>query len=301
MKADELPEFIGENGHFSTIFDFSAHCLSDGEHGWYDAPKMEFSKWRKAIFQSQMETQKYGFKANIIENHDEPRGVSRFLPAYAQTSAGTKMLGTVNLLLRGIPFIYQGQEIGMKNAKWNSIDEFDDISTKDQYQIAREAGLSDREAMEACNRMSRDNARTPMQWTSGENAGFTKGTAWLKINPDYKEINVEDQENNPDSVLNYYRKLVALRKSDEFKNVFTYGEFIPEYEEMDDILAFYRTDAATSILVVANFGTDAASIELKGNVKRVLMSNQKNETVDYTKNRLNLKSCEVVVLEMKME
>ena len=301
MKADELPEFIGENGHFSTIFDFSAHCLSDGEHGWYDAPKMEFSKWRKAIFQSQMETQKYGFKANIIENHDEPRGVSRFLPAYAQTPAGTKMLGTVNLLLRGIPFIYQGQEIGMKNAKWNSIDEFDDISTKDQYQIAREAGLSDREAMEACNRMSRDNARTPMQWTSGENAGFTKGTAWLKINPDYKEINVEDQENNPDSVLNYYRKLVALRKSDDFKAVFTYGEFIPEYEEMDDILAFYRTDAATSILVVANFGTDAASIELKGNVKRVLMSNQKNETVDYTKNRLNLKSCEVVVLEMKME
>ena len=301
MKADELPEFIGENGHFSTIFDFSAHCLSDGEHGWYDAPKMEFSKWRKAIFQSQLETQKYGFKANIIENHDEPRGVSRFLPAYAQTPAGTKMLGTVNLLLRGIPFIYQGQEIGMKNAKRNRIDEFDDISTKDQYQIAREAGLSDREAMEACNRMSRDNARTPMQWTSGENAGFTKGTAWLKINPDYKEINVEDQENNPDSVLNYYRKLVALRKSDEFKNVFTYGEFIPEYEEMDDILAFYRTDAATSILVVANFGTDAASIELKGNVKRVLMSNQKNETVDYTKNRLNLKSCEVVVLEMKME
>ena len=301
MKEDELPEFIGENGHFSTIFDFSAHCLSDGEHGWYDAPKMEFSKWRKAIFQSQMETQKYGFKANIIENHDEPRGVSRFLPAYAQTPEGTKMLGTVNLLLRGIPFIYQGQEIGMKNAKWNSIDEYDDISTKDQYQIARKAGLSDQEALEVCNRMSRDNARTPMQWTSGENAGFTKGTAWLKINPDYKEINVEDQENNPDSVLNYYRKLVALRKSDEFKNVFTYGEFIPEYEEMDDILAFYRTDAATSILVVANFGTDAASIELKGNVKRVLMSNQKNETVDYTKNRLNLKSCEVVVLEMKME
>lgn len=301
MKADELPEFIGENGHFSTIFDFSAHCLSDGEHGWYDAPKMEFSKWRKAIFQSQMETQKYGFKANIIENHDEPRGVSRFLPAYAQILAGTKMLGTVNLLLRGIPFIYQGQEIGMKNAKWNSIDEFDDISTKDQYQIARKAGLSDREAMEACNRMSRDNARTPMQWTSGENAGFTKGTAWLKINPDYKEINVEDQENNPDSVLNYYRKLVALRKSDDFKAVFTYGEFIPEYEEMDDILAFYRKDAAKCILVAANFGTDVASIELKGDVKKVLLSNQTDGTVDYTKNRMNLKSCEVVVLEMKME
>ena len=301
MKEDELPEFIGENGHFSTIFDFSAHCLSDGEHGWYDAPKMEFSKWRKAIFQSQMETQKYGFKANIIENHDEPRGVSRFLPAYAQTPEGTKMLGTVNLLLRGIPFIYQGQEIGMKNAKWNSIDEYDDISTKDQYQIARKAGLSDQEALEVCNRMSRDNARTPMQWTSEENAGFTKGTAWLKINPDYKEINVEDQENDPDSVLNYYRKLVALRKSDEFKNVFTYGEFISEYEEMDHIQAFYRKDATTRILVAANFGTDAAGIELKGDVKKVLLSNQKDETADYKENRLNLKSCEVVVLEMEME
>ena len=301
MKEDELPEFIGENGHFSTIFDFSAHCLSDGEHGWYDAPKMEFSKWRKAIFQSQMETQKYGFKANIIENHDEPRGVSRFLPAYAQTPEGTKMLGTVNLLLRGIPFIYQGQEIGMKNAKWNSIDEYDDISTKDQYQIARKAGLSDQEALEVCNRMSRDNARTPMQWTSEENAGFTKGTAWLKINPDYKEINVENQENDPDSVLNYYRKLVALRKSDEFKNVFTYGEFIPEYEEMDHIQAFYRKDAAKCILVAANFGTDAAGIELKGDVKKVLLSNQKDETAVYKENRLNLKSCEVVVLEMEME
>ena len=301
MKEDELPEFIGENGHFSTIFDFSAHCLSDGKHGWYDAPKMEFSKWRKAIFQSQMETQKYGFKANIIENHDEPRGVSRFLPAYAQTPEGTKMLGTVNLLLRGIPFIYQGQEIGMKNAKWNSIDEYDDISTKDQYQIARKAGLSDQEALEVCNRMSRDNARTPMQWTSEENAGFTKGTAWLKINPDYKEINVENQENDPDSVLNYYRKLVALRKSDEFKNVFTYGEFIPEYEEMDHIQAFYRKDAAKCILVAANFGTDAAGIELKGDVKKVLLSNQKDETAVYKENRLNLKSCEVVVLEMEME
>ena len=300
-KDEEIPDFIGDNGYFSSMFDFEETIWGASDKGWYDCKQITPDAYKKCCFTTQRKIGDIGFVSNIIENHDEPRGVSRFLPAYAQTPAGTKMLGTVNLLLRGIPFIYQGQEIGMKNAKWNSIDEFDDISTKDQYQIAREAGLSDREAMEACNRMSRDNARTPMQWTSGENDGFTKGTAWLKINPDYKEINVEDQENNPDSVLNYYRKLVALRKSDEFKNVFTYGEFIPEYEEMDDILAFYRTDAATSILVVANFGTDAASIELKGNVKRVLMSNQKNETVDYTKNRLNLKSCEAVVLDMEME
>lgn len=116
MKEGELAEFIGEGGHFSTIFDFSAHSLSDGEHGWYDAPRIDFKKWRETVIDSQLTVQECGFEANIIENHDEPRGVSRFLPEYARTPAGTKMLGTVSILLRGIPFIYQGQEIGMQNA-----------------------------------------------------------------------------------------------------------------------------------------------------------------------------------------
>lgn len=299
MKPDELPEFIGETGHFSTIFDFSAHTLTDGEHGWYDAPKLEFTKWRAAIIQAQLETQKYGFKANIIENHDEPRGASRFLPSYAQTPDGIKMLGTISLLLRGIPFIYQGQEIGMRNAKWNSMEEFDDISTKDQYHTAREAGLSDQEALEVCSRMSRDNARTPMQWTSGENGGFTKGTPWLKVNPLFKDVNVEAQEQDPDSVLNYYRKLVALRKSDELKEVFTYGEFLPEYENVDGVMAFYRKDESKCILVAANFGKDAATIKLKSEIEKVWLSNRIDGTVDCEKDSLNLRSCEVVVLELE--
>ena len=299
MKPDELPEFIGETGHFSTIFDFSAHTLTDGEHGWYDAPKLEFAKWRATIIQAQLETQKYGFKANIIENHDEPRGASRFLPSYAQTPDGIKMLGTISLLLRGIPFIYQGQEIGMRNAKWNSMEEFDDISTKDQYHTAREVGLSDQEALEVCSRMSRDNARTPMQWTSGENGGFTKGTPWLKVNPLFKDVNVEAQEQDPDSVLNYYRKLVALRKSDELKEVFTYGEFLPEYENVDGVMAFYRKDESKCILVAANFGKDAATIKLKSEIEKVWLSNRINGTVDCEKDSLNLRSCEVVVLELE--
>ena len=299
MKPDELPEFIGETGHFSTIFDFSAHTLTDGEHGWYDAPKLEFAKCRATIIQAQLETQKYGFKANIIENHDEPRGASRFLPSYAQTPDGIKMLGTISLLLRGIPFIYQGQEIGMKNAKWNSMEEFDDISTKDQYHTAREAGLSDQEALEVCSRMSRDNARTPMQWTSGENGGFTKGTPWLKVNPLFKDVNVEAQEQDPDSVLNYYRKLVALRKSDELKEVFTYGEFLPEYENVDGVMAFYRKDESKCILVAANFGKDAATIKLKSEIEKVWLSNRIDGTVDCEKDSLNLRSCEVVVLELE--
>ena len=299
MKPDELPEFIGETGHFSTIFDFSAHTLTDGEHGWYDAPKLEFAKWRATIIQAQLETQKYGFKANIIENHDEPRGASRFLPSYAQTPDGIKMLGTISLLLRGIPFIYQGQEIGMRNAKWNSMEEFDDISTKDQYHTAREAGLSDQEALEVCSRMSRDNARTPMQWTSGENGGFTKGTPWLKVNPLFKDVNVEAQEQDPDSVLNYYRKLVALRKSDELKEVFTYGEFLPEYENVDGVMACYRKDESKCILVAANFGKDAATIKLKSEIEKVWLSNRIDGTVDCEKDSLNLRSCEVVVLELE--
>ncbi len=299
MKPDELPEFIGETGHFSTIFDFSAHTLTDGEHGWYDAPKLEFSKWRAAIIQAQLETQKYGFKANIIENHDEPRGASRFLPSYAQTPDGIKMLGTISLLLRGIPFIYQGQEIGMRNVKWSSMEEFNDISTKDQYHTAREAGLSDQEALEVCSRMSRDNARTPMQWTSGENGGFTKGTPWLKVNPLFKDVNVEAQEQDPDSVLNYYRKLVALRKSDELKEVFTYGEFLPEYENVDGVMAFYRKDESKCILVAANFGKDAATIKLKSEIEKVWLSNRIDGTVDCEKDSLNLRSCEVFVLELE--
>ena len=299
MKPDELPEFIGETGHFSTIFDFSAHTLTDGEHGWYDAPKLEFAKWRATIIQAQLETQKYGFKANIIENHDEPRGASRFLPSYAQTPDGIKMLGTISLLLRGIPFIYQGQEIGMRNAKWSSMEEFNDISTKDQYHTAREVGLSDQEALEVCSRMSRDNARTPMQWTSGENGGFTKGTPWLKVNPLFKDVNVEAQEQDPDSVLNYYRKLVALRKSDELKEVFTYGEFLPEYENVDGVMAFYRKDESKCILVAANFGKDAATIKLKSEIEKVWLSNRIDGTVDCEKDSLNLRSCEVVVLELE--
>lgn len=294
MKEGELPEFIGDDGHFSTIFDFSAHSLSDGEHGWYDAPPIDFKRWRKTVMDSQMEVQKSGFEANIIENHDEPRGVSRFLPDYAKNSDGAKMLGTVSLLLRGIPFIYQGQEIGMQNAVWNSIDEFDDISTKDQYHIAREAGLSDEEALEVCSRMSRDNARTPMQWCGEKNAGFTTGTPWLKVNSNYPEINVEKQEKDADSVLNYYRRLVAVRKSPEYKNVFTYGEFEPEYADTDTVMAYYRFDGEKRMLVVANFGKDAVELKLRHPVKNIVLSNKNRKRAE---SALKLESLEVLVLE----
>lgn len=298
MHPEELPEFIGDDGHFSTIFDFSAHMLSQGDRAWYNCPEVSFTTWRDTIFESQLNVQKYGFEANIIENHDEPRGASRFLPEYAQTPAGTKMLGTVSILLRGIPFIFQGQEIGMQNAIWNSVDEYNDINTLDQYHIAREAGLSDEEALKACSKMSRDNARTPVQWSSEKNAGFTTGTPWLKVNSNYKEINVAAQEKDPNSVLNYYRKLVALRKSFEYKEVFTYGTFVPAYQDMDDIMAYYRVDETRRILVAANFGINTTDLILDYSVKEVLLSNKTDEKVLLQTDTISLNSCEVVVLEL---
>lgn len=297
MKKGELQKFIGKDGYFSTIFDFSAHCLSDGKHGWYDAPQIDFKEWRETVINSQLEVQKCGFEANIIENHDEPRGASRFLPEYAVNPDGIKMLGTINILLRGIPFIYQGQEIGMQNAVWNSIEEYDDINTKDQYDIARKAGLTDQEALAACGRMSRDNARTPVQWSHTENAGFTVGTPWLKVNSNYKEINVEDQEKDEDSILNYYRRLIRLRKSEEFREIFTYGEFVPVYHDTENIMAYYRLDGDRRILVAANFEKEAAEIEFEYPIKKMILSNQKGVEIEEGKRGLRLESCQVVILE----
>ncbi len=296
IGVEDLPDFIGENGHFSTIFDFSAHMLSDGEHGWYDAPPISFDAWKKAITDSQMRVQNVGFEANIIENHDEPRGVSRFLPDYAQNADGAKMLGTVSVLLRGIPFIYQGQEIGMQNARFNSVDEFDDISTKDQYRMAREAGLSDAEALAVCSTMSRDNARTPMQWKDAPQAGFTSGTPWLKVNDNYPVINVEKEEGQPDSVLHYYRELIALRKSGEYRELFTYGKFEPAYENADHVMAYYRILQGRRVLVAANFGTDTIELDWEVPAKKVLLSNKKRTNAE---NKLILEKCEVFVTECK--
>ena len=302
MHEEELGEFIGEDGHFSTMFDFSAHCLSEGEHGWYDAPDIDFKEWKETLIQSQLKLQKVGFEANIIENHDEARGVSRFLPEHARNAAGTKMLGTINLLLRGIPFIYQGQEIGMQNCIWETIEECDDISMKDQYQTALEAGLTREEALQTCARFSRDNARTPMQWSGEKYAGFTQGKPWLKVNPNYTEINVEAQQKAEDSVLHYYQELIALRKSEEWKETFTYGIFAPAYEQQENVMAFYRIlDGSAGkkalekrVLIAANFGKETVELPLEYPVKQTLLTNLPQNSASET---LKLAGCGVMVLE----
>lgn len=296
MKEDELREFIGDNGHFSTMFDFSAAVLSGGEKGWHTAGEISFEEWRSALFASQMEGQKVGFKANIIENHDEPRGASRYLPDHARNTRGIQMLGTTSVLLRGIPFLYQGQELGMTNCLFDSIEEYDDISTKDQYKVALEAGLTEADALKAVARFSRDNSRTPMQWSDEENAGFTCGKPWLKVNPNYTQVNAAREEKDKDSVLHYYRQLLALRKSDAYRETFTYGEFRPAFEEEKDIFAFYRITPEQKILVAANYGTVERTLVLPSGIKKQLLCN--NGRINAAGSRIGLGSCDAIVLEL---
>lgn len=294
MKKDELVEFVGENGHFSTMFDFSAHSLSFGEHGWYDSKPIQFEDFKRVLFHSQLECQDVGFLANIIENHDEPRGVNRYLPDYAQNADGTKMLGTISILLRGIPFLYQGQEIGMQNCPMDSINEYDDISTHGEYQMALSAGLTNEEALKACYLNSRDNARTPVQWDDTENAGFTTGKPWLKVNPNYKEINVKKQLADEDSVLSYYKKLLVLRKSEEWKEVFTYGNFVPLFENEENIFAYERVLDDKSAIIIANFGEEAKTLQFDNMASRSVLLNNK-ETVQVNDNQITLQPCQVIV------
>lgn len=296
MKKDELIEFVGENGHFSTMFDFSAHSLSFGEHGWYDSQPIQFNDFRNALFHSQLECQDVGFLANIIENHDEPRGVNRYLPDYAQNDAGTKMLGTISVLLRGIPFIYQGQEIGMKNCPMNSIEEYDDISTHGEYKIALEAGLSEEEALRICYINSRDNARTPMQWDNSKNAGFTTGTPWLKVNPNYQSINVKDQLADETSVLAYYKKLLSLRKSEEYKEVFTYGTFTPLFENEENIFAYERKLNDKSVMVLANFGSKEAVLHFEKTACLSILLNNLAEPI-VKDDEITLLPCQVIAVQ----
>ena len=296
-KPEDIPAFIGDNGYFSTMFDFNETIFGSSEKGWYDQTPITPNDYRSCCFASQKKIGDIGMLSNIIENHDEPRGVSRFLPEYARNADGAKMLGTVSLLLRGIPFIYQGQEIGMQNVSFGRIEDYDDISTIDQYHIAREAGLSHEEALSVCEKMSRDNARTPVQWNGEEHAGFTTGTPWLKVNPNYKKINVADQEKDENSVLHYYRKLVAARKSDAYREVFTYGEFVPVYEDSDSVMAYYRVLGEKRILVAANFGKERVEIPLEYPVKQIVLSNKAGVS-SIKENLLTLQSCEVIVLQM---
>lgn len=293
-KPEEISDFIGENGYFSSMFDFNETICGGSEKGWYDARQITPEEYKTCCFEAQKKAGQIGFLSNIIENHDEPRGVSRYLPQGDCTVKSKKMLAALNFMLRGIPFIYQGQELGMENVPFASIDEIDDISTLDEYQTALNAGLSPEEALKAVSRFSRDNARTPMQWSADKHAGFTTGTPWLKVNPNYTTINAASQQNDKGSVKNFYKQLIALRKHPEYKNTIVYGTLEPVWEDQKNLMAYYRKEDKI-LLVIGNYQKEEQAVHLPQTYKRILLNN--DSTLRQTDNILYLSGYQVVILE----
>ncbi len=294
-NPEEIPDFIGENGYFSSMFDFNETIFGNSDKGWYDARPITPDDYKRCCFESQAKIGETGFLSNIIENHDEPRGVSRYIPEGECSVQSKKMLAALNFMLRGLPFIYQGQELGMENVPFSSIDEIDDISTLDEYQVALDAGLTPEDALRAVAKFSRDNARTPMQWSDADHAGFTTGTPWLKVNPNYTSINVKDQLDDPDSVRSFYKKLIALRKAPEFKETVVYGTLEPYLEEQHNLMAYYRK-ADKTLLVIGNYQKEAQEVKLPGTYRQVLLNNFPDLTEEY--NILKLHGYQVIILEM---
>lgn len=273
FDRQELKRYIGEDGCFESIFDFSPHLLGGSDHGWYNRKPVTIDQFRDAVFASKAVSQEIGMMANIIENHDEPRGVSRYLPEDGRTERGKKLLAGISLMTFGLPFLYQGQEIGMTNKQFHAIEEADDICTLDEYQTALEHGYTREEALNLAARMSRDNARTPMQWSKEAHGGFTTGTPWLPVNENYQEIRVDEQETRKDSVLNFYKQLIALRTDPDYGETVVYGKQEPIFQELSDFMGFFRKGKEKTLLILANIRREPRTVELPLTIKRVVLDN----------------------------
>ena len=269
---EELHFFIGKDGVFSSIFDFKQTMLGQEGKGWFDHTLPTADELKESIFQAHERADSIGVLSTIIENHDEPRGVSHYIAEGPVNDTSKKALGTIQVLRKGITFIYQGQEIGMENQVFESVEDFDDIATINGYHVAKEAGLSEEEALAVIANYSRDNARTPMQWSAEPGLGFSNGPAWLISPKPDDSINVEDQEKDPDSILNYYRRLTALYRHPLYGNTIRFGEMIPAYRDRENIIAFERR-GDKRLLVISNFQNREATLELPAPIKTLVLNN----------------------------
>jgi len=269
---EELHFFIGKDGVFSSIFDFKQTMLGQEGKGWFDHALPTADELKESIFQAHERADSIGVLSTIIENHDEPRGVSHYIVEGPVNDTSKKALGTIQVLRKGIPFIYQGQEIGMENQVFESVEDFNDIATINGYHVAKEAGLSEEEALAAIAKYSRDNARTPMQWSAEPGLGFSDGSAWLISPKPDVAINVEDQEKDLNSILNYYRQLTALYRHPVYGNTIRFGDMVPAYRDRENIIAFERR-GDKRLLVVSNFQNRQATIELPAPIKTVVLNN----------------------------
>lgn len=269
-----LDRFIGKDGFFSMVFDFSYTDIDVPETGeWFLPTNWTIDEMREHIFKSQLDTQKRGWGAVYLENHDQMRSVNKYLKADEINDTSKKMLGTLFMMLRGTPFIYQGEEIGMTNIHMDSLEEYDDCATIGQYQRALEHGIPEEEAMRFVERRSRDNSRTPMQWSDEKNAGFSGAEqTWLKVNPNYPQINVKKAMAQEDSVWHHYRKLIALRREGAYRDVAVYGKIRP-IETQGSTICYERELDGKRILVLNNLGAEEAEVSMEQKEYTVLLSN----------------------------
>ncbi|MDD6795055.1 MAG: alpha-glucosidase [Clostridiaceae bacterium] len=256
VKSTEADLWVGkENGKFDMVFQFEHLDLWDGTDDCeldVVALKETLSKWQNALY-------KVGWNALFIENHDIVRVVSKWGNDTEYWKESSKALAMMYFLQQGTPFIYQGQEIGMTNVKYDSIDDYNDVSTHNRYSENIKSGMTESEALHNEWIASRDNARTPMQWDGTEKAGFTTGTPWIKVNPNTKYINVKSQIKDKNSILNFYKSLIKIRKTN---TTFVDGEYkliLPEHKQ---IYAYTRTDDNGKFLVICNLTRENAHFEL---------------------------------------
>ncbi|MBH0164547.1 alpha-glucosidase [Fictibacillus sp. 7GRE50] len=270
VKIDEADLWVGkENGKMDMIFQFEHLGLWDAETN----PEVDIVELKKVLTRWQKGLEKEGWNALFIENHDKPRVVSTWGNDDEFWYESATSFGAMYFLMQGTPFIYQGQEIGMTNVQFDSIEDYDDVADKNRYRIKREEGVAHEDIMSVIWASSRDNSRTPMQWNSDENAGFTTGTPWMKVNPNFAEINVEKQEQDEHSILSFYKKMIALKKKNE---VFTYGVYDLILEEDEQIYAYTRTLGEEKIVVITNLSKTEAKFEtaLKLNANDLLLANK---------------------------
>ena len=262
VTIEEAQKYAGEAGkELNMVFQFEHVDNGSGDYGKWTTEKYDFKEFKRIMIKWQEELQGKAWNSLFLGNHDQPRSVSRFgndNPAYRETSA--KMLATCLHMMQGTPYVYQGEELGMTNVYFDKLEDYRDIESINFFTELTEAGLMTPEYMMKCLMLrSRDNARTPMQWDDSAQAGFTDGESWIKVNPNYKEINAAQQLEDPNSIFHYYQKLIRLRKE---KDIIVYGEFEPLYRDDEQIFAYIRRQEQEKLLTVCNFSDKNAEMEI---------------------------------------
>ena len=267
-----------ENKELNMVFQFEHMGLDNGPNGKWDLKPLDLLDLKKNLTKWQKALEDKGWNSLYFNNHDQPRIVSRFGNDSTYRVESAKMLATLLHMMKGTPYVYQGEEIGMTNVQFASIEDYQDIEILQFYQEQLAEGIPVEKMMESIYAKGRDNSRTPMQWDNTENAGFTTGTPWIKVNPNYKNINVQDAISDPDSVYHYYRKLISLRKKHE---VIVYGRYDLLLENHSEIFAYKRSLNEETLLVLCNFSEKELEInllrELANHSSEILISNYEDD------------------------